>query len=271
MALIEKLTALGDAIREQTGKTGLLTLDDMTVAIGNMSNISGTNFNVVGSTTAPANPSENTIWVNTNVGIPSWTFSSTQPTAPTEGMVWFVVSTSSVVEFNALKENSIQVYPVRAKQYVSGTWKSVEVKCYQNNKWNGISFWIIGNGANAQSLTGGFVGNSNQAVFNSNGTVTFNHAAYTSVDTPYVYSQKAFDVSGYTKMTVKVTSSSGDGSRYIGLNTPSNLGNWAASRTSVSGAGTYEVSIPSSWTKAHIEANFLYEGGTIVVSELYFS
>lgn len=50
MALIDKLTNIADAIREQTGETGLLTLDAMATSIGN---ISGTNFSIVGGTTKP--------------------------------------------------------------------------------------------------------------------------------------------------------------------------------------------------------------------------
>lgn len=228
------------------------------------------NFKVVGGTTEPVSPSENMIWVKTDTEITSWIFSATKPEAPTEGMVLFVVGTSSVVEFNALKENGIHVCPVCANQYVSGAWISVEMECYQNGVWNSFYFWVIGNGANAKSLTGGFTGVSEQVVFNSDGTVKFYHATNTSVHNANVYSKNTFDVSGYTKMTVKVTSSSG-ASRYLGLNTPSNLGNNAAQRVNVTGTGTYEISIPSSWTTAHIQADLLYEGGTIVVSELYFS
>ena len=48
----------------------------------------GLNFKVVGGTTQPTNPTENTIWVNTSVSITDWVFSATEPTTPVEGMVW---------------------------------------------------------------------------------------------------------------------------------------------------------------------------------------
>ena len=38
------------------------------------------NFKVVGGTSAPSNPKENTIWVNTSTAITSWDFSATEPT-----------------------------------------------------------------------------------------------------------------------------------------------------------------------------------------------
>ena len=48
--------------------------------------IAGLNFKVVGGTTQPTNPKENTIWVNTNTDITSWVFSAGQPESPTEGL-----------------------------------------------------------------------------------------------------------------------------------------------------------------------------------------
>lgn len=93
------------------------------------------NFKVVGGTSAPASPKENTIWVNTSAEITSWVFSVTEPETPAAGMVWISVGTTSPVEFNALKKNSIMVYPLSAKQYVSGAWVDKEAKSYQDGAW----------------------------------------------------------------------------------------------------------------------------------------
>lgn len=41
MALTEKLIAIGDAIREKTGKTDLLTLDQMPIEIASISSGGG--------------------------------------------------------------------------------------------------------------------------------------------------------------------------------------------------------------------------------------
>lgn len=95
----------------------------------------GLNFKVVGGTTQPTNPTENTIWVNTSVNITSWVFSTTEPAAPKEGMVWISTGTSSPVVFNALKKNSIQVYPLSAKQYISNALVEVTAMSYQNGEW----------------------------------------------------------------------------------------------------------------------------------------
>ncbi len=95
----------------------------------------GLNFKVVGGTTQPSNPSENTIWVNTSATITSWIFSATEPTNPTEGMAWISTGASSPVGFNTLKKNCVMIYPLSAKQYVSGAWVDVTAKSYQNGAW----------------------------------------------------------------------------------------------------------------------------------------
>ena len=93
------------------------------------------NFKVVGGTTAPANPKENTIWVNTDTAISSWAFSATQPETPVEGMVWIMTDTAGTVSINTLKKNALNVYPVAAKQYVGGTWVDKTAKSYQGGEW----------------------------------------------------------------------------------------------------------------------------------------
>jgi hypothetical protein len=93
------------------------------------------NFKVVGGTSAPASPKENTIWVNTDKEITGWVFSPSQPALLTEGMVWLVTSASDEVEFNALKKNSIMVYPLYARQYISGALVNKIAKIYQGSEW----------------------------------------------------------------------------------------------------------------------------------------
>lgn len=95
----------------------------------------GLNFSVVGGAIQPVNPKENTIWVNTETEISGWVFSATEPKSPVEGTVWISTGTSSTVEFNALKKNGIQVYPISAKQYISGAWSEKTAKSYQGGVW----------------------------------------------------------------------------------------------------------------------------------------
>lgn len=96
--------------------------------------VGGLNFQVVGGTTQPANPTENMIWVNTSKTITDWVFSATQPTAAS-GRVWIPTGTSSNFEFNALKKNTILVYPLAAKQYIGSSWTDVPAMIYKSSQW----------------------------------------------------------------------------------------------------------------------------------------
>ena len=115
------------------------------------------NFKVVGGTSEPANPKENTIWINTSTTITDWVFSSTQPTAKT-GRVWINTGTSSNGEFNAFKNNTLQVYPISAKQYIGGEWVDKTAKSYQGGKWVEWVTYLYNNGDDCTSLTGGWSG-----------------------------------------------------------------------------------------------------------------
>lgn len=95
----------------------------------------GVNFKIVGGTTQPTAAQENTIWVNTDTTISGWAFSASAPAEPVEGMVWLQTGTYSNVEFNALKKGDIRVYPLAAKQYVSGAWVEKSALSYQNGTW----------------------------------------------------------------------------------------------------------------------------------------
>ena len=92
------------------------------------------NFKIVGNP-KPANPSENMIWVNTDKKITNWSFQAEQPENMADGSIWVKTGTSSSAEFNALKKNGVHVYPLSAKQYVSGALVDVEAKTYINGEW----------------------------------------------------------------------------------------------------------------------------------------
>jgi hypothetical protein len=112
------------------------------------------NFRVISGTSQPASPRENDIWVNTDY-ISSWVFASTEPENPTEGLVWIVTSNNSAVAFNALKKNSVMVYPLDAKQYTVGVWDTVAAKSYQNEAW--VDWWpgqLYDNGKEYLNITG---------------------------------------------------------------------------------------------------------------------
>jgi len=132
----------------------------------------GLNFQVIGGTTAPSNPKENTIWVDTDVEITGWDFSAAEPANPAEGMVWFSVGTASTVAFNALKKNSVMVYPLSAKQYVGGAWVDKTAKSYRGGAWADWAVFYYRAGNTFDDITGGYFSNKVDTQYGT-GSVTF--------------------------------------------------------------------------------------------------
>lgn len=150
------LTGIADAVRAKTGKTDSILVSDMASEIANISTGVELNFEVVGGTTQPANPTENMIWVNTDTEITSWAFASKEPETIANGMVWFNIGVQSAISFNALKENKIQLCPNFVKQYIDDTWVGKEYKIYQDNSWAKYSLYLYNNGDICESVTGGY-------------------------------------------------------------------------------------------------------------------
>lgn len=118
------------------------------------------NFKVVGGETEPANPVENTVWINTPNEITSWIFSKTEPETPMEGMVCIFVDSNGYTNFNALKNNGIMVCPVGASQYINGLWEDREVKTYYNDEWHVAILYMYNSGNEFTNITGGFTTSS---------------------------------------------------------------------------------------------------------------
>lgn len=95
----------------------------------------GLNFTVTGGTTQPAEPRENTVWVNTGSAITGWIFAHSAPLEPAEGTVWFFLDNDTGTAFNPLKRNCIELYPAGTMQYQGGEWAKVTAKLYQGGSW----------------------------------------------------------------------------------------------------------------------------------------
>lgn len=104
------------------------------------------NFQIIGGTTEPINPSENMIWINTDVEITNWIFSHSEPENPIDNMIWIITSTTSTAKFNILKENGIIIYPLSAKQYINSEWVTVTAMSYQDQKWVDWILYLYNNG-----------------------------------------------------------------------------------------------------------------------------
>lgn len=151
------MVSVADAIRSKGGTTGQLVFPSgFVTAIHDISTGVALNFQVIGGTSAPANPTENTIWVNTDQTITSWVFSHNQPKSPSEGMVWIVNGASTINEFDAVSDVSLIVQVAGVKQYVNGVWDTKTVKVYQNGEWASLSTYLVKNGIDNTEKTGGW-------------------------------------------------------------------------------------------------------------------
>lgn len=92
------------------------------------------NFKVVGNP-QPANPKVNIIWIDTDVKITRHYFQSAQPENMAEGEVWVLTGKSSTVAFNAIKKDTVMVYPISAKQMVNGVLTDRVAKSWNGSAW----------------------------------------------------------------------------------------------------------------------------------------
>lgn len=131
-------------------------LQDIIQLMDNMPSGAELNFEIVGGTTQPTSPEENTIWINTDVEITGWSFSATEPVAEA-GKLWISTGINGVGAFNALKENDIQMYPLSAKQYINNQWIPVDAMTYQNGKWVLWITYLYNLGDECTDITGGWI------------------------------------------------------------------------------------------------------------------
>lgn len=237
MALTDKLSAIANAIRTQSGKTAKLTLDQMP---GEIIDLQSLVFTVVGGTSVPSNPKVNTIWIKTSTTITGWVFSATQPSGAT-GRVWIQTGNSSPVAFNALKKNNIQVYPHSAKQYVSGAWVDKEALIYQGGAWGKLipDIVLFDSGDNT-AVTGGWTA-ANSATMTNNTNLTI------SVPEGHpgsnIMANNAVDLTDYSTILVNCTSTAhtdGRGKVYVGTTFGSSA---MSASVSITGTGEYAIDV----------------------------
>lgn len=171
----------------------------------------GLNFKVVGNP-QPANPKENTIWINTDVDITWNSFQKEQPEEMAEGEVWISTGTASQVAFNALKKGTIMVYPLTAKQYVDGAWVDVTAKTYQNGAWN--DWWngeLYKSGNEYEHITGGWKSTVPSPNWYSSGTLKKQSGSMIATATGrqgiVVHTKNKIDLTNYSYILYEVVNS----------------------------------------------------------------
>lgn len=157
------LTEIANAIRDKSGKNGVILVSDMSTEIASItSGGDELNFDVKAYVTKEAllaaTPAENTIGVITTTPITSWIFSETEPSNIEADMVWFIIDHTSNIEFNALNKNGIQIKPRRTKQIIDGVWTDVPTWIYQNSEWKEWinRLYLFKDGDTCDHVTGGW-------------------------------------------------------------------------------------------------------------------
>lgn len=137
--------------------TGGITGIVFQLALSRVEGGGGLNFSVVDGLTQPGDPKENMIWVYAE-GMTGWYMAAEQPEGMQPGEVWISTGVSSYVAFNALKKNTVMVYPLSAKQMqADGTLVDVPAKSWQNGQW--VDWWggsLYDSGNEYASITGGW-------------------------------------------------------------------------------------------------------------------
>ncbi len=284
------LTSVANAIREK-GETSeqLVFPSGFVTAIQDITVGADLNFEVVGGTSRPSSPNPNTIWINTSTAITEWAFSAEEPASPVPGMVWIGVSNTSGVSFNALKDSTLYVYPIDAKQYTGSKWENVNAESYQGGAW---VEWILSKalyykGDERTGVTGGWqtraVGASTGGWKLADPSLTKNSdhmlIGMTSVErNGIVEMANGVPMDGYSTIRFKMTRTipTDDGyMNYVAVYTPGSnpVENYAAKK--VITTGTDDVLLPISNLTAGVLYNVcigvarnMNTGPSITVSEI---
>lgn len=189
------------------------------------------NFSVVGGTTQPVSPTENMIWVNTNVPITSWYMSyinNPNWIAPTGRLsICFESAIDSTVNsFNALKKQEMYIKITGVKHSDgTGAWYSKDAYIYLNGEWKQISTvripvnpYVLQLGLDTQSdYTGGWGINQNGDYWYfagydaSNKAIRFSQSSRTGHSNGWCFTQKKVNISGWNKLIMRVTTRQGYG------------------------------------------------------------
>ena len=179
------------------------------------------NYSIVGCSTEPTNPTENMIWINTDVNITDHVISKNKPKNPEEGTVWIYNNNAGIVNFYKLKYGDIgidEVYPLTAKQYVGGAWVDKTAKSYQDGTWvdwyNGELYYA---GNEYTSITGGWKavkganGSSYATITKGNNSITISHSSSGSYVEGGIVTSNKIDLTEHSILKANISALSGAG------------------------------------------------------------
>lgn len=217
------------------------------------------NYEVVGGTTAPTNPKENTIWINTDVAIGEHQFSYTQPTTRIDGStlqagdIWLQTAETTKYNFNALKKNELYLHVKNIYQLINGGWQEAVASIYQNGAWTKFFYDTVV----VDTSTTAPVNTWNRCYgwedWRTTGGVSSSDGLWVRVDNDYgsMIEQVQRDFSGYSKIEIYVTQKYGvnsrDGESYFGIvetpNAAPNNADLIVKKINTTSTGTFTLDI----------------------------
>ena len=169
----------------------------------------GLNLKVVGGTTQPTNPRENTIWINTTTAISGYALSPTQPETGTEGLVWLKTADTGV-EINVGRKNAVLLHLASCNIYTGSKWDYIEAHVYRGNIWVQFAFKLVPGeytaveyiqGTGTQYIKSGLTGFTHLYGFEIDYIMQSSLANDTSADTGTFFGARKSDYNLYTMGT----------------------------------------------------------------------
>lgn len=105
----------------------------------------GAGLNVVTGLSAPANPSENTVWVASDKAGKKYVFAEAEPESPSEGLIWFLASSAGAI--------------TQANVYTDGAWVATDSYMYLVGSWVQITaarIYLTKGADDCSGVTGGW-------------------------------------------------------------------------------------------------------------------
>ena len=234
---------------------------------------------IYGGTTRPSNPKNGDFYVYTGTAISGTELNGFMSGFPTwtmpEGFVYIgsggTYSDSSYVNLINVRNGMHNFCPCCCYQVEGGKWYRKDAFVYRNGAWLKFSTWaqqwdgtLFYNGNQYEDVTGGWVGNGISST-----TVGTNLSLIVANTSPYLTTQNAIDLSGYTKLHMIADGNAGQYSYFgISSNVPSNARpNYIASATFIGGENVLDVSAINS---GHISIGATASWGvTINISKVW--
>lgn len=221
--------------------------------IVNLGGSGGLDFHVVGGTTQPSNPKENTIWVNTSTDIPHYVVHYTAPTSETykvNGAIWICDNAlrwqSPDINIAKNKEKLyLPIFPTAVQQYENGAWVRKTAYVYKSGAWTELDRYLYNNGDDYTARTGGWI------TYNpASNTTNYTYGIGTCTAGDQYFRLKAVPVQGIARQTVNKIDLTSVGSIKVTIQ-QSGTFNWATfyvfvtsvsnSKQGVNDAATYKV------------------------------